>query len=255
LRYRWKCKRDRIRAVIREVLKDGKKMSKNKCIAAVQKREKMGNGRSSSPVVIADELDKMAAEGDSIVKQYNGRRSEGAWYTIMPLHATEIVYMVCFEHLMASIEVKLNELRHSYPNLSKVKTAKRVTTLLRTCEYLSLLASSTRYRSPEDHPSYRMISELQNDIDNIRKDILDFINVDLGSDYELRERIDTEYPEAKPKLELADSEQALELWEKAEKKPLWYQLSKCGGRDDAVELLHSVRREVGEKMKRTKGVS
>lgn len=223
------------------------------------KTRKKENGRSSSYDVIAEELDKMAAEGDSIAKQYNGRRSESAWYTIMPLHAREIAYMYCFEDPMASIEVKLNELRHSYHNLSKVETANRIAVLLRTSEYLSFLASSAGW-SPEDHASYRMISKLQNDIDNIRKDILDFINVDLGRDYELIGTIDREYLEAKPDLVIADSEQVLELWEKAEKKPLWWQLSKCGGSDDAVKLLRSaVQSEVegGRKneKKRKKGVS
>jgi hypothetical protein len=66
LRFRWKYKREKIRAVIREALKEDK-LSKNRCIAAVHEIKKMKYGHASSYDTIADELQDDIAEGVVLV--------------------------------------------------------------------------------------------------------------------------------------------------------------------------------------------
>jgi hypothetical protein len=59
---------------------------------------------------MADELDKMAAKGDSIAKQYNERRSDRAWYTTMYHEEEEAWNLLPFKEPIATAQIKLNEL-------------------------------------------------------------------------------------------------------------------------------------------------
>jgi hypothetical protein len=246
LQSKWQYKRLRIRRQIIELLNKRKKMSKNSCIAAVQESEKKTNGCAPSYELVAAVLDEMADEKKVIIKQYNGKRSEGAWYTIIDLHAQTIVYLLQFEEPMASVEIKLKELRHSYHNLPKPEIAKRIAVLLRTCEYLSFMASACgiRLRLMGHYvENANTIFKMQHNIDKLHDDIIHFIYVDLWTDPRDVKWLDTinrEYIEAKPDLnDKADPQQIIELWENAEKKPLWEQLSECGGWDCVKKLLQN----------------
>lgn len=209
-------------------------MTKNKCIAAVQKREKMEkNGHSSSYDVIAEELDKMAAEGDSIVKQYNGRRSDGAWYTSMYHEGMELFYVFFFEDLIATAQIELNELYHSYQKLPKLVVAKRIAVLLRTNEYLKFLASGL----PQLVENANTTSKMENQIDKLRQNIIDFVYSDsIFGDEELMDTIYEEYFEVKPDLHTAHPNKTMELWRKAQEKPVWWQLCERSGGHRAVLL-------------------
>jgi hypothetical protein len=221
-------------------------MSKNQCIAAVRKYEEKTNGRAPSYDLVAAVLDELAAEKKVIAKQVTGKRSERTWYTIMVRHGLEICNVFPFEDYMATIEIELRKLRQSYQNLSKRKVAKRVAILLRTCEYQKYLAAGLSLEN--DNTTSKMVKKF----DKLYQDITQFIHVDLWNDQELIGMIDGQYCDAKPVLHIADPEETLALWEKAEEKPLWWQLCKCGGVDYALELARSIEHEWKGKNKRKK---
>jgi hypothetical protein len=238
LRFRWEHKREKIRAAIREALKEHK-LSKNRCIAAVQEIEKMKYGRASSDKTIADELDKMAAKGDSIAKQYAGRRSEGAWYTTMYHEGLEVWQLLILELPIAGVKVELNELHHSSQNLSKGVLAKRVAVLLRSCEYLKLLAFRRPLLPCDRGGGYGdTMSKIETQIDKLRQDIDHFIYSDsIYNDKELMDAIEREYIKAEPDLALGDPKKTLELLAENRDKSLWWQLCKCSKGYEAAMLV------------------
>jgi hypothetical protein len=236
LRERWEYKREKIRAAIREALKEDK-LSKTRCIAAVQEIEKMKYGRASSYDTIADELDKMAAKGDSIAKQYAGRRSEGAWYTTMYHEGLEVWQLLILELPIAGVKVELNELHHSSQNLSKRVLAKRVAVLLRSCEYLKFLAFRRPLLPCDRGGGYGdTLSETQ--IDKLRQDIDHFIYSDsIYNDKELMDAIEREYIKAKPDLALGDPKKTLDLLFENREKSLWWQLCQYSRGHEAALLV------------------
>jgi hypothetical protein len=214
-------------------------LSKNRCIAAVQEIEKMKYGRASSDKTIADELDKMAAKGDSIAKQYAGRKSEGAWYTTMYHEGLEEWQLFILELPIAGFKVELNELHHSSQNLSKRVLAKRVAVLLRSCEYLKFLAFRRPLLRCDRGGGYGdTMSKLETQIDKLRQDINHFIYSDsIYNDNELMDAIEREYIKAKPDLALGDPKKTLELLFESREKSLWWQLCQYSRGHEAALLV------------------